>query len=107
MTTERQNFIMYKDADKELEIEIEDVESLVGANLVWKMGKHLKSKSLIEKRTEDMEINDNSVVVSITPEDNKDIKSGDYYHELRLTINNKTKPVLVGKVEVKDTLTSS
>lgn len=98
---------MYIDSHQDLEFQITDVDNLIGASIKWSMSKEVDSAPLIEKTTE-IEVKVTSFVVPILPIDNKDLAIGKYYHEARITdAEGNTRPVAVGYIETKDTLTES
>lgn len=107
MAVTNKTITMYIDSHQELEFQITDVENLMGASVKWSMSKEVDSAPLIEKTTE-IQVGTNSFVVPILPTDNKDLTTGTYYHEARITdASGNTRPVAKGRIEVEDTLTES
>lgn len=108
MSVNNDRIIMYKDSHQELEFAMLDVDIITGSTIVWEMSKKVSTEPLITKTTVNMIIADPNFTVLITPDDNKDLEPGVYYHEARITDNDgNTRPVATGLIEVVETLTES
>ncbi len=111
MAVDNQSFTMYIDSHGELEFTVDDIESLVGCNIVWKMAKSKHAKPVIAKTSDDVEeisTDENKFTVYYKPKDNKNIAMDVYYHEARITdADGNSRPVVNGIVTIIQTLTSS
>ena len=112
MAVERQNITMYVDSNQWIEFVVEDVDTLAGAHIRWKMaalGAH--ALPVITKTSDDVEeiaIVGTRFTVYILPADNAGLSPGRYYHEARITDEHgHSRPVTSGFVLVQDTITPS
>ncbi len=110
MAARNQNVILYTDSDVTLIITVENVTTLDDAtNVVWKVARSKTAPPLVVKELGNgISIDGNQLIVTLVPADTADLRSGDYFHEARVTTaQGKTRPVTVGTAKVIETLTSS
>lgn len=100
-----QDFTMYIDSHQILEFEVEDIETIEGADVKWKLAKTRDSTPLIIKTA--VPVTGNTFTVTVEPEDNQDLTQGTYYHEARVEYEGYSRPVAMGIVSVVNTLTSA
>ena len=107
MTKRNQDFEMWIGDHKLLIFTVEDIASIEGTTVKWKMAKSVSREPVIEKSSNsDLDINNNTFTVQLLPEDtiNLDTKS-DYYHEAELMDEEGNISTLsIGKVTLHPTL---
>lgn len=109
MTKTDQDYIHYKDDDKELEVTMENGTDVTNANeMVWEMKEYSDSDSaLIAKDTSDgvdLSYGDtDQFKVTIDSDDVSDITAdNEYYHEAVMTdTNDKISTVMTGTVDLR------
>lgn len=96
MAAKDQNFEMFAGDDKRLIYTVEDMETLLGATVKWRLAEDPEEIALIEKTSEDpaeIEISENTFTVKLKPEDTADLDAPrNYYHEAEIidAANNST-----------------
>jgi len=113
MAVRNQDEIMYIDSHDIYVFTVEDLETLEGGGVTvtWKLSWTPHSEAIIEKTSnneQEISIDGKVFTVYIKPQDNKNLKPGEYYHEARVTTGQGiTRPVASGTITVEPTLTSS
>ena len=86
MAIERQNFTMWKGETKCVTFTVEDVETLAGCAIRWKLAKRPHDEPLVTKSdTDGITISNNEFTVTIDPGDTITLQHGLYYHESEIT----------------------
>jgi len=110
MVVERQDHVMYKDSHDELAFVVEDVPSLIGARMSWKLAEKLTLEVVLTKSSlnpGEISYEGNSFTVHITPSDLADVEPGYYLQEARVTDpEGLTRPVSKGKVYLRQPITT-
>lgn len=107
MTKRNQDFEMWTGDHKLLIFTVEDITSIEGATVEWKMAKSVSREPVIEKSNDSgLQINNNTFTVEILPEDTEDLDTkSDYYHEAELMDEEgNISTVSIGKVTLHPTL---
>ena len=83
-----QDFNMWIGDTKRVIFTVEDADSLVGSEIVWKLARSVKDEPVLIKTSEnpeEIERDGNKFIVKIKPEDTEEVStSGSYYHEAKV-----------------------
>ncbi len=111
MPATAQDGTIWKDSHYTLVFHVHDIHSIEEASIFWKLAPALGESSVLVKvssNPDHITIDGNSFYVHITPNDTQHLPAGLYYHEARATgVWGNTRPVALGKLTLRDTLTTS